>query len=572
MIRQPIVILVGHIDHGKSSILEKIRGISITKAEAGGITQSIKSYNVAIEIIKKITGPLLKALHLNVTIPGILFLDSPGHAAFNNMRKRGGNLADIAILVIDIAQGIQEQTRECINILKQYKTPFIIALNKVDLLQGWRSQLSPSLIQSIKQQSDYVQQELDKKLYNIVSKLGELGFNAERFDRVDDYTKQIALIPLSAKTAEGLPELLMVITGLSQKFLEKSLQSEVKGPGKGTVLEVTEEKGLGITLDVILYDGSIKVNDQIIIGTLGEPLLTKVRGIYEPEGKKFKRITQANAARGIKLVAPNTEQVFGGMPLLVANEAVQQAIKTIKEEVQEVVIETDHEGIIVKADTLGSLEALVNLLKLQKIKIKKASIGDISKKDSAEALAENDEMKRVILGFNVKNTESSQAKIITNNVIYRLIEDYQTWLQEEKKKLETKSLASLTKPCKIKILKGFIFRQSNPAVVGVLVVNGILKNDTEIMKADGSKIGHIKSLQLEGETLSEAERGKEVAVSIPNVIVGRQIKENDILYSNLSEEEFKKLKESKDFLQEDEIEVLKEIAVIKRKLNPTWGI
>ena len=251
MIRQPIVILVGHVDHGKSSILEHIKGISITKGEAGGITQTLKSYNVPLLAIQHLCGDLLQTLNQNLTIPGLLFLDSPGHAAFTNMRKRGGNLADIAILVIDAKEGLKEQTLESIEILKQYKTPFIIALNKVDMLQGWRSSES-ALLQNIKGQSDTVQQELDNQLYTLVGKLNEQDINAERFDRVDDYTKQVAIIPTSTKTGEGLPELLMVLTGLAQKYLEQSLQIETKGPGKGTILEVTEEEGKGTCFTIRL--------------------------------------------------------------------------------------------------------------------------------------------------------------------------------------------------------------------------------------------------------------------------------------------------------------------------------
>ena len=227
MIRQPIVIIAGHIDHGKSSILERIKGISITRAESGGITQSIKSYNVQMNSIENCCGDLLKSLNQNITIPGLLFLDSPGHAAFNNMRKRGGNLADLAILVVDINEGVMDQSAECIEILKQYKTPFIIALNKIDLIPGWRSNKNKSLLQNIESQTEEVKQEIDTKLYEILGKLAEKGINSERFDRITDYTKQIAMIPVSANTEEGMPELLMVLTGLAQKYkFQKKLKEK----------------------------------------------------------------------------------------------------------------------------------------------------------------------------------------------------------------------------------------------------------------------------------------------------------------------------------------------------------
>ena len=573
MIRQPIVIIAGHIDHGKSSILERIKGISITRAESGGITQSIKSYNVQMESIEKCCGNLLKSLNQNITIPGLLFLDSPGHAAFNNMRKRGGNLADLAILVIDVNEGVMDQSAECIEILKQYKTPFIIALNKIDLVPGWRSNKNKSLLQNIESQTAEVKQELDTKLYEILGKLAEKGIDSERFDRITDYTKQIAMIPVSANTEEGMPELLMVLTGLAQKYLEEKLKISEETEGKATILEVQEDPGVGTTLDIILYDGQIKKGDKILIGTLNEPILTKVRGLFEPEGKKLKNVEKIHAAYGVRVSAPDLKGAIGGMPLIVANTNVEEKKHALQTEIESVMINTDNEGVVVKADTLGSLEALTALLQLEGISIKKASIGNITKKDLAEASAEINDINKVILGFNVKTTETDEkVKIISDGVVYKIIEDYQNWKKAEEKKEEQQKLDELTRPVKVKILKGCIFRQSGPCVVGVVVEGGMLKTGTRLIKADGSKAEYIKSIQHEQKTVNQIEQGKEVAVSIPNITAGRQIKEEDTLYSNLSETEFRKLKEMKDLLRKDEIEVLKEIAKIKRRDKPSWGI
>ncbi len=576
-IRSPVCTLVGHIDHGKSSILDQLRGTSITKIEAGGITQCISSTIFPIAMIKKICGDLLKALKINLTIPGILFLDTPGHAAFNNLRKRGGNLADIAILVIDVNEGIKPQTLECIEILKTYKTPFIIALNKIDLLRGWKSQ-KKILLENIKTQSENIKNLLDRKLYEIVGKLHELDVPSERFDRVGDYTKQVAIIPVSAETGEGLPELLMVLTGLAQKYLESSLKIEIEGAARGTVLEVNETKGLGTTIDVIIYDGTIKLNDKIVIGGLDKAIVTKVRALFscapltDMRKTKFYSIDQIHAASGIKIAAPDLKEVVPGMPVQVANKNLEQIKKEVQKEVHEVIIETDKEGIVAKADSLGSLEALTNLLKDNKIKIKRASIGQITKKDITEALSEKDSLNKVILGFNVKSIENKNAKIICHDVIYKIIEDFEKWQESEKKRLEAESLEKITKPCKIEFLPNCIFRQSNPAVIGVRILGGILKVRTELMKESGQKIGEVRGIQLEKESINEAEKGKEVAISLRGVIVGRQINEKDIYFSDLSEEEFIVLKKLQKHLNREEIEILKEIAKIKRKDNPVWGI
>lgn len=574
-IRSPICTVVGHVDHGKSSILDKIRGTCIVASEAGGITQCISSTLVPLNIIQNICGDLLKKLNLKFTIPGILFIDTPGHAAFTNLRKRGGNLADIAILVIDINEGIMPQTIECIEILKQYKTPFVIALNKIDLIPGWRENKETVLLQNIQNQAESVKQQIDNKLYDLVGRLYELKIPSERFDRVEDYTKQVAIIPLSAHTGDGLPELLMVITGLAQRYLENSLKIEVAGPAKGTVLEVKEEKGLGTTLDVIIYDGTLKQNDQIVIGNLTVPIITKIRALLHPtdlKSSKFKSVKDVHAACGIKISAPNMENVIAGMPLRSVDNNLEQVKEEIQKEIEEVIIETDNEGVVIKADTLGSLEALIGLLKAKSIKIKKASVGDISKKDIAEATAEKEPLNKVILGFNVKKIETQEVKIITHDVIYRIIEDFEKWVEEETKKQEAKELENLVKPCKIHIMSGYVFRQNNPAVVGVEVLGGTLYNDTPLMKINGDKASAVKSMQSEGENIDHAEKGKEVAVSIPHLTVGRQIHEEDILYSDLPEEDFIKLKKLKKYLSKDEIGVLKEISEIKRKDNPVWGV
>ena len=576
MIRQPIVTLVGHVDHGKSSILDSIRETSIIETESGGITQCISSTFVPFSTIKKITGTLLDQIKQKIKIPGFLFIDTPGHASFTGMRKRGGNLADIAILVIDINEGIMPQTKEAIEILKHYKTPFIIALNKIDLIPGWQKK-DDFILDNIKKQSEKTQITLDTKLYGIVGKLYELNFASERFDRIKDYSKQIALIPISAKTREGLSELLLTLIGLSQKFLEKQLELKSK-EAKGVILEIKEQKGIGKVMDVVLYDGSLKEKDTVIIGGLEKPILTKVKILLEPEVLadmrrcKFQKVKQVSAAIGVRISAPNIDDVVAGMPIRSAKEKdIEKIEKEIQKEVSEVIIETDKQGIVIKADTLGSLEALIKLLKEKDIKIRRASVGAINKTDIADAESEKDPLNQVILGFNVKKPES-KVKIIISDIIYKIIEELEVWHAYKKQELEKQKLESLTTPCKIKLMPGFVFRQSHPAVVGVEVLNGTLKKDIELMNEQGKVICTVKTIQLNGKDIEKAEKGKEIAVAFPGVTIGRQLHVEDVLYSNLSEAEFIEFKKYKKFLNGDEIQILKEIAEIKRKEKETWGI
>ena len=583
-IRSPICTVAGHVDHGKTSVLDKIRGTAIVETEAGRITQAIGAAIVPLTTIRKICGPLLERLNIKFTIPGLLFIDTPGHAAFTNLRKRGGNLADIAIVVIDINEGIKPQTTEVIDILKQYKTPFVVALNKIDLISGWQSNKT-LLLENVSKQSTTIQQLLDKKLYELVGRLSTFGLNSERFDRVDDYTKQIAIIPLSAKTGEGIPELLMVITGLAQKYLEKKLDIDIKRFAKGTILEVKETKGLGITLDVIVYDGTLKRNDLIVIGGLEKPIVTKVKALFEPmplaemrdKKTKFKAVQSVSASTGIKISSPDIENVVAGMPLRACKEEELEKVKEeIQKEVEEVVIETDDKGIIIKADTLGSLEALIKLLKEKNITIRKASVGNISKKDIAEAstIYAEDPLKAVVLGFNVScdMKEVGLVKIITSDIIYKIIEEFEKWQTEEKARKEKDQLSQLVMPCKLQILKGYVFRQSNPAVSGIEVLAGKLKVGVGLMKDEGKRITFVKSMQSEQENIEEAEKGRQLAISMDNVTIGRQVNEGDILYSIMPESDFRRLKKLKEHLKPEEIEAIKEIAAIMRKENPTWGI
>tara|TARA_Y100000310_G_scaffold345838_1_gene470965 strand:- start:12834 stop:14588 length:1755 start_codon:yes stop_codon:yes gene_type:complete len=580
--RSLICATLGHVDHGKSSILDKIRGTAIVKSEAGSITQAIGASIIPLDIIKKICGDLLKTMKMDFTIPGLLFIDTPGHEAFTSLRKRGGNLADIAIVVIDIKEGFKPQTIEAIEILKASKTPFVIAGNKIDMINGWRKS-ETALLQNISSQGESVGKLLDTKLYEIVGELSKLGFNGDRFDRVTDYTQQIGIVPVSAETGEGIPELLMVISGLAQKFLEKGLECDLKGPAKGSILEVKEVKGIGKAIDVILYDGTLKVGDDIVIGGIEEPLLTKVKSLFEPKELvemrdskgAFKSVKKVVAATGVRISGNEIENAISGMPLQSVRGDLKKVKEDIQEQVDEVIIETEGKGVIVKADSLGSLEALIRLLQDKKVMIKKASVGNISKKDIAEAEAnkEEDPLLVAVLGFNVTSeSDSKSVKIITHNVIYQIIDDYEKWKVAKKSSLEKKKLGNIVMPCKLESLKGYIFRQSNPAVIGVSVEQGTLRNNTPVMKKEGVELSTIKGIQADKENVETAEKGKQVAISMDGVTIGRQINEGDTLFSFIPEDDFKKLKELKQYLSVEEKGLMKEIAEIMRKENPVWGV
>ncbi|MBI2137245.1 translation initiation factor IF-2 [Candidatus Woesearchaeota archaeon] len=581
MIRTPIIAFLGHVDAGKTTLQDFIRKTAVAKSEPGEITQSIGASIVPAHTINTLCSPLLKQLGIELKIPGLLMIDTPGHAAFVSLRKRGGTLADLAVLVVDIKEGIMPQTLEAINILKQFKTPFIIAANKTDKISGWRSS-STTLLQSIQEQQKEVQNQLDTELYNLVAKLSELGFNADRFDRVTDYTKTLAIVPCSAKTGEGVPELLVMAAGLSQRFLGEKLQYSEETAAKGTILEVKKEKGLGITLDVIIYDGVLKKGQQIAIGTTTQPIITKIKSLLVPKPlsemrdstANFRQVEQVVAATGVKISAPGIDEAVAGMPLIAAKDA-EEAKRLVKEQVEELSIQLDDEGIVAKADTLGSLEALATLLRQNGIKVKKAAIGEITRKDISDAAAslQTEPLSAVVIGFNVPAPQLTTIgiRIMTDNVIYSLIEKLQAWRAEEKSKLEKASFKKTAKPCKVLLLKGYVFRQNNPAIAGTEVLLGTLQAGAQLMKED-NPITTVKEIQEEKENITEAKKGKQVAVAYEKITIGRQVSEGDTLYSHIPEQEYRRLKELKDYLSEDEKEALREIAAIMRKKNPLWGV
>jgi len=571
MIRQPIVSVLGHVDHGKTLLLDAIRGTAVQIKEAGGITQHIGASFIPVEVIEKFCGPLLEKFNIKLTIPGLLFIDTPGHEAFTTLRKRGGSVADLAILVIDINEGFKPQTDESLNFLKQFKTPFLVAATKIDLIPGWYPNKNACFLDTFHKQSQVVQDELDNRVYQMVSQLSERGFDSERFDRVRDFKKQVAIVPCSGKTGEGIPELLMVLAGLSQHFLKEKLK--LSDLCRGTVLEVKEVKGLGVTIDVIIYDGVMRKGDYLVIGGK-KPLVTRIKALLRPPAlrelrveKKFESVEEVHAAAGIKISAPNLENVIPGSPIVcVSNEEdIEKAKKIVQTEVEEVEFSTDVEGVIAKADTLGSLEALIKMLRMNNIPIKKAEVGTVTKKDIVELDPVKDRLRRVVLAFHVsilpdaeKEAFDRKIKIFQNNIIYKLIEDYQEWCEKEREREELEKLEKVVRPCKFRVLPGFVFRKRKPAVFGVQIIAGVLKPGTPVKRLDGKDVGKIKQMEKAGKPVKEARTGERVAVSMDEPTIGRQIKEGDILISVITPHSLEVLKEVLHRLQDDEKELLRE--------------
>jgi translation initiation factor 5B len=582
-------VVLGHVDAGKTSLLDKIRGTAVQAREAGGMTQHIGASFFPTETLLQICGPLLKKVGGSIKVPGLLVIDTPGHEAFSNLRSRGGSAADIAILVVDITRGFEAQTYESVEILSRRRVPFVVALNKIDRLPGWRSTSTPYLTESLKKQDKAVLEELDARIYSVVGSLSRLGFRSEAYYRVKDFSREVAIVPVSAKTGEGIPELIMVLVGLTQHYLTKRLTTSEEQT-RGIVLELREEAGLGLTANVILLDGVLKVGDTVAMVKRDGAFKTKVRGLFLPKPldemrdprDRFTPVEEVRAAAGVKIAAPDLEGVLAGSPIvgLVSEDRWEEVKKAIESEVSKIFIKTDTLGVIVKADTLGSLEAITDMLKRQGVPIRIADVGAITKRDVVEAsmVAKEDPYLGVILGFNVKilpdaqeAIEAERVKVFNESIIYNLIEGYTRWVQEEKEKAAAREFNTLTPVCKFKVLEGFIFRRSNPAIFGIEVLVGKLRQKVQVMNSDGKVVGTVHQIQDKGKPIEEAPRGAQVAISMMEPMVGRHIFENDILYTLPKEAEVKTLREKYlNRLSTEEQQVLDEIIQIRKKVQPTY--
>lgn len=584
-LRTPIVVVMGHVDHGKTTLLDKIRGTTVADFEAGAITQHIGATEVPLNVIQDFCGAHFGG---ELQVPGLLFIDTPGHHAFTSLRSRGGSLADLAVLIVDVNEGFQPQTIESLTILKRYKTPFVVAANKIDRISGWRPMENASFSKSLKAQNERVVEELDTRVYELVGELYKYGFDADRYDRIRDFTKTVGIVPISAITGEGVPDLLMVLVGLAQRFLKDSLKITASGPGVGTILEVKEERGLGTTLDVILHEGEFRAGDTVIVGTARDPIVTKIRALLKPKPlseirseERFLPVKHVVAASGVKVAAPKLENALAGSTIRVvtSSEDAEAVAKEMKSELASIRIDTEQEGVILKADTIGSLEALVGELKAKNIPIHIADVGPISRRDVIRASAIKDPLLGAILAFNVdilpdalSEIQKTNVPVFSSNIIYSLMESYEAWVDEKKMKLEQERLEAVIRPGAVRLLPDCVFRQSKPAIVGVQVIGGVIRTQTNLMREDGANVGAVKGIQAHNENVGSATVGQEVAVSIDGPTVGRQIHEGDILYVNVPEKHARIVEmELMPKLSLDEREVFEKFLEIKRKKEPFWG-
>lgn len=588
-LRQPIVVVLGHVDSGKTSLLDKIRGTAVQAREFGGITQHIGASFFPIETLKHLCGPLFDKLGGEIKIPGLLVIDTPGHEVFTNLRSRGGSAADIAILVVDVMKGFEQQTYESVEILKKRKVPFVVALNKLDTVPGWRSTAGKPFLEAQKQMSKAAVDNLDIKIYEVVGALSRLGITSEAFYRVTDFTKEIAIVPISARNAQGIPELVYVLVGLTQQYLTKRLVAK-RGSAKGIVLEVKEEPGLGQTANVILIDGILRTQDKIVVAKMQGAVATRVKALFMPKPldemrdprDRFTPVNEVVAAAGVKVSTPDLEDTLPGSPLIgIGDVEPEKIIEQVNAEVKGVMVSTDQLGVIIKSDAIGSLEAIVDILKTKGIPIRSADIGPVSRRDVVEAslVGADDRYLGVILAFGVKVSDdgseeanSKGVRIFSDRVIYSLVDSYMSWVTSEKEAEAKAELSQITYPCKFKVLKGMVFRRNNPAIFGVEVLAGKLKKKAMVINSEGEKIGIVQQIQDQKASVEEAPTGSQVAISMDEPTIGRTLTEGETVYTLPSDRHVRLLQEKyRDKMSQEEQQVFEEILSLRRKVVPLYG-
>ena len=587
-LRTPIVAVLGHVDHGKTSLLDEVRGSAVSEGEAGAITQHIGATAVPLDTVSSIAGELVQPEDFD--LPGLLFIDTPGHHSFTTLRSRGGALADIAVLVVDVNDGFQPQTEEALDILERTGTPFVVAANKVDTTPGWNPERGAPIQATYEAQSDRARNRLDERLYEMIGELSDAGFSADLYWRVQDFQQNVGVVPVSAVTGEGVPDLLTVMMGLSQRYMKSEMEIDVGGPGQGTVLEVKEEKGFGATVDVVLYDGTVEEGDRLVVGGLDGPIITEIRALLGPKPlaeirteKQFERMDAVAAAAGVKIAAPDLDDAMAGAPVrVVRGRPLEDVIAGVESELAEITVETAEEGVVVKADTLGSLEAMANALREAEVPVLRAEVGDVAPRDVAVASTANEERHRAVLGFNVdalpdaeRELDEGDVRLFVDDVIYQLVEEYEALVAERERAQQETVLDRIVRPARFRVLPDHTFRQSDPAVVGVEVLSGTLENNRQVGRFEGNeldRLGELSGIQEQGEDVDAARTGDRVSVAIDGPTVGRQVEEGDELWVDVPEKHAKILEqELHDEIRADELEALTVYLETLRSRDPFWG-
>lgn len=585
-LRSPVVCVLGHVDTGKTKILDKIRRTHVQDSEAGGITQQIGATMVPQEALKEKCKMVKGFPDLELKVPGLLIIDTPGHESFSNLRSRGSSLCDIAVLVVDIMHGLEQQTIESINLLKAKKTPFIVALNKIDRLYEWKAGKNKDVQDVIKSQARNTKMEFDKRTKEVIVQFAEQGLNTTLYYENSDPRSWISMVPTSAHSGDGMGNLLALIVELTQTMMTKRIAFSEEL--QATVLEVKAIPGLGTTIDVILVNGRLREGDSIVLAGHDGAMATQIRALLMPQPLKelrvknpYEEFKEVEGAQGVKIAGKDLDKAIAGLQLLVAHHPDE--IEILKDEVNRSLqdamnaIKLAERGVYVQASTLGSLEALLEFLKVSKVPYSGIRIGPVVKKDvmKASIMLEHDSQYAVILAFDVKIERDAQeladslgVRIFQADIIYNLFDRFMEYREElkNKKREEFKNIAVF--PCKLRILPQFVFNSRDPIVVGVVVEAGVVKDGTPLCvpSKEFLEIGTVSTIEINHKAINSARKGQEVCIKIePNggeapKMFGRHFDHTDMLVSKISRQSIDACKEYfRDDLQKTDWQLMVEL-------------
>ncbi|XP_058474603.1 eukaryotic translation initiation factor 5B [Solea solea] len=585
-LRAPVVCVLGHVDTGKTKILDKLRHTNVQDGEAGGITQQIGATNVPKETIEEQTRMVKNFETENIRIPGMLIIDTPGHESFSNLRNRGSSLCDIAILVVDIMHGLEPQTLESINLLKEKKCPFIVALNKVDRLYDWKKSPDTDVATTLKKQKKNTKDEFDERAKAIIVEFAQQGLNAALFFENKDPRTFVSLVPTSAHSGDGMGNLIALLVELTQTMLARRLAhcDELRAQ----VMEVKALPGMGTTIDVILINGRLREGETIIVPGVEGPIITQIRGLLLPPPLKELRVKsqyekhkEVSTSQGVKILGKDLEKTLAGLPLLVAHKDDEipvlrdELIRELKQTLNSIKLE--EKGVYVQASTLGSLEALLEFLRTSKVPYAGINIGPVHKRDvmKASTMLEHDPQYAAILAFDVKVERESQemadslgVRVFSAEIIYHLFDAFTKYREDYKKSKQDEFKNIAVFPVKLRVLPQFIFNSRDPIVMGVCVDAGVLKQGTPLCVPSKGfvDIGVVTSIEMNHKSVDSAKKGQEICIKIEPIpgespkMFGRHFEATDIMVSKITRASIDALKNwFRDEMQKSDWQLIVEL-------------
>ena len=582
-LKAPICCIVGHVDAGKTSLLDRLRNTNIQEKEVGGITQHIGSTFFPIETIENSCSSIKGKFEVICNIPGILMIDTPGHSEFQSLRDVGTSICDLGILIIDIEESIQEQTKEAIKLLKEKKIPFVVAVTKLDKINGWKTTKSPNLREALKEQSKDMSMMLMAKLEDIKYDLSKEDINAEFYFKNSNPKQIYSIVPVSSKTGEGIADLLALLVYTAQNWMLKKIiyQDTVSC----TIMESKYDKHNGYTIDVILNNGTINVGDKFVVSTITGPNICTVRNLLIPSaltqlGKKtnWDYKDSVRASIGCKIIGSNLDGAYPGTHLFpiktngasasagASTEA--DAINNANQEINAVWKSYDFisPGVFIGTQTFGELDAGYSIFQKAGINVAGAYIGEPSNKfidlilmkTEADTLPEN----RIYLYFGAFNNtdvfeyaKKNNITLLSSEVIYKLVELYKIEKEKIIKARQNTTNNNAIFPVEMVILKQYIFMKggSDHLMFGVKIKKGTLYKNTPICIPEKNvHLGKVLNIQFEHKEKEKGEEGQEICIRLDNpnqLIINRQFDVTDKLIAQLS-------RESIDILKRDYKEVV----------------